>query len=164
MSMGHRILLPAAMCLTLGCGLPLLFQHHDPDPRIATMYDAPPIYAQWWTTAESCAHKRSDMQQFRWFAVASPWLEPYGERPDNLGGKDVGDMLPDSYKGHEIIYIRVGRTLDRTEVMAAMVFEFTPTYPFLFSDRHNPEVFRRILACAGISNAGWTDPWTPNPP
>lgn len=161
MNMGHRILLPTAMCLTLGCGLPELFQHHqhhDPDPRIATLYDAPPIYAQWWATAESCAHKRENMQHLRWYAVASPWLEPE-QRWENAQVDSLKYVLPDN---NNIVYIRAGRTFDRTEVMTAMVVaKFMPYYSL---DGPNRDGFQSILACAGISSASWRIWWQPNPP
>lgn len=135
---GYGILLPAALSLTLGC-LPFVNPVQHPDPKIATMYDAPPIYSQWWATVESCAHKKKNMQHLRWYAVMSPYLDEGWERA----------WLP--MDDDNIVYIRIGRKLDRDEVIAAMVDRRFTHYKAWSGDA-DEEAIQRILACAGVSN------------
>src|SRR2546430_4812202 len=48
----------STIMLMPGCTPP--FTHlflPKPDPKIATPYEPPPVYAEWWAAAESCAHR-----------------------------------------------------------------------------------------------------------
>src|SRR5438093_354738 len=87
-----------------------------PDPKIATPYEPPFEYAQWWAVAESCAHKHKDLHHWHWYAVKWPHLEGYH-------GWDPGL----STERNEV-YVRDNRTLDRTEVLSQMALMLTPNF------------------------------------
>jgi hypothetical protein len=122
-----------------------------PDPKIATPYEPPPLYVQWWAVAESCAHKHKDLHHWKWYAVKWPRLDLY----EQGGGRD-----PRLSTERNEVYVRDNRILDRTEVLNEMAVMLTPTVGM---GRFDEEFYQRTLTCMGISNAGWRNPWRPDP-
>ena len=141
----------STIMLMPGCTVP--FTHlflPKPDPKIATPYDPPAEYVQWWAVAESCAHEHKDLHHWHWYAVKWPHLEI-----DYYG---MGAGL--SYERNEV-YVRENRTLDRTEVLTQMAWILTPAMSM--SGGPEREFFQKTLTCVGISNATWRNPWRPDP-
>src|SRR5206468_7734349 len=88
-----------------------------PDPKIATRYEPPGVYDQWWVVAESCAHKNKSLLHWKWYAVKAPHLDSQW--------LDKGLSVE-----RNEVYVREGRTLDRTEVLNEMVLMLTPHLPY----------------------------------
>ncbi len=118
-----------------------------PDPQIATPYEPPPEYVEWWAVAESCTHRHKNLHHWKWYAVKWPHLD--GQR-----GWDPGL----STERNEV-YVRDNRTLDRTEVLSQMASMLTP---YVGWGRFDTEFFQRTLTCMGLSNADWGSPWRPD--
>ena len=59
------------------------------------------------------------------------------------------------------VYVREGRTLDRTEVLNEMVLMLTPHLPY--SGNTDRDFYLKTLSCVGIDNASWWNSWRPNP-
>ena len=130
-----------------GCTVP--FTHlflPKPDPKIATPYDPPAEYVQWWAVAESCAHKHKDLHHWHWYAVKWPHLEI-----DHQGWE------PGLSTERNEVYVRDNRTLDRTEVLTQMAWILTPAMSM--SGGPEREFFQNTLTCVGISNGTWRNPW-----
>jgi len=143
----------STIMLMPGCTPP--FTHlflPKPDPKIATPYEPPPVYAEWWAAAESCAHRHKDLHHWHWYAVKWPHLEI-----DHQGWEPGL-----SYERNEV-YVRDDRTLDRTEVLSQMAWMLTPITSWGGGGDAEREFFQKTLTCVGISNASWSLPWRPNP-
>ncbi len=139
----------STIMLMPGCTPP--FTHlflPKPDPKIATPYEPPPVYAEWWAAAESCAHRHKDLHHWKWYAVKWPHLDGVGLDPGLSTERNE-------------VYVRDNRTLDRTEVLSQMAWMLTPIMSWI----GDPEIefFQKTLTCVGISNANWRVPWRPNP-
>ena len=141
----------STIMLMPGCTVP--FTHlflPKPDPKIATPYEPPGEYVQWWAVAESCAHQHRDLHHWHWYAVKWPYLDHgYGQGWDPRLSTERNE-----------VYVRDNRTLDRTEVLSQMAVLLTPSN---MSSSPDPEFFQRTLTCMGISNASWRSPWRPDP-
>ena len=120
-----------------------------PDPNIASPYEAPTVYNQWWAVAESCAHETKNLSRWHWYSVKPPGLEGPGGNPGLSTERNE-------------LYVREGHTLDRIEVMSQMVRLLTPMVRG-FSGDLDLGFFKRTLACSGIDNTAWRDPWRPDP-
>ena len=118
----------------------------------STPYEPPPVYAEWWAAAESCAHRHKDLHHWHWYAVKWPHLEI-----DHQGWEPGL-----SYERNEV-YVRDDRTLDRTEVLSQMAWMLTPITSWGGGGDAEREFFQKTLTCVGITNASWSLPWRPNP-
>jgi hypothetical protein len=116
-----------------------------PDPTIAARYEPPPVYDEWWTAAESCAHTHKDLHHWKWYAAKAAYPNRNPKLPTERNE----------------VYVRATRTLDRTEVLAVMAGVLTSTQ-VVEDDPHAIEFFRRTLTCLGINYSNWSDPWYPN--
>ncbi len=126
-------LLVGALGLASACVIPFTSVGLPrPDPLIATQYDPPAAYDQWWAVAESCAHKTKNLRHWKWYSV----------KPELLRSPGL------TYERNEV-YVRDDRILDRTEVLTKMVGLLTPNLPF--SGTGDEKFFRRTLSCVGIT-------------
>src|SRR5713101_4538730 len=126
----------STIMLMPGCTPP--FTHlflPKPDPKIATPYEPPAEYVQWWAVAESCAHKHRDLHHWKWYAVKWPYLDHgYGQGWDPRLSTERNE-----------VYVRDNRTLDSTEVFTQMALMLTPNIPV--SGEADGEFFQRTLTC-----------------
>ena len=127
-----------------------------PDPKVASLYDPPAVYASWWAQAESCAGRKRDFARLRWYAVAGPYLDTYG-----WSTYETDSVLPVKTQYQTVVYIRANRTLDFPEVASQMAILLVHSVFGSGSPDHRH--FERTLRCMGVSTEGWRAPWRPNP-
>jgi hypothetical protein len=108
------------------------------DPKIATRYEPPAVYDQWWAVAESCAHRKKNLRHWKWYAVKAPHLESRAYERGLPGERNEA-------------YVHEDRVLDRVEVMTVMVSLLTPHVPF--SGDPDQVFFERTLSCVGIKTS-----------